>query len=302
MSAGPIFQSMRRLACFAAIADAGSVKGGATRLGLSVPVVSTALAELEEELSVMLAVRSTRKLELTNAGEEVYKHAQVMMSAADTALNVATSNRVTNGRLRITVPVELGSHWLPEYLLKFHQAFPHIELSVDADDSVIPLHSSEYDVAIHAAYKAPNAVTDGTLKKTATVLGTINLVCVSAKKPRVRWQGSTAIMNNSLIELKERGDSLSAVDKKSANAIEIRGSKLIKTNSHETALSLVRQGLGVVLVMEKSAKEDLATRRLVKVFPSCNFGHLELELKVRDSLPSPPTRAFVNFMKAQAKV
>ena len=137
MAAGPIFQSMRRLACFAAIADAGSIKGGATRLGLSVPVVSTALAELEEELSVLLAVRSTRKLELTEAGLEVYQHAQVMLSSADNALAVATSDRVTHGHLRITTPVELSSQWLPQHLHKFHEAFPGIEITIDADDTVV---------------------------------------------------------------------------------------------------------------------------------------------------------------------
>jgi len=122
MSSGPIFQSMRRLACFAAIADAGSIKGGSQRLGLSVPVVSTALAELEEELNVVLAIRSTRKLELTTAGVVVYEHAQAMLTAADAALSAGTSERVANGKLSITAPVELSSHWLPKYLYKFNQA------------------------------------------------------------------------------------------------------------------------------------------------------------------------------------
>ncbi|MEM9218503.1 MAG: LysR family transcriptional regulator [Cyanobacteria bacterium P01_F01_bin.150] len=43
------YQTLRRLAYFATIADVGSIRGAASRLGLSVPVVSTALAELEAE-------------------------------------------------------------------------------------------------------------------------------------------------------------------------------------------------------------------------------------------------------------
>lgn len=297
MSASPIFQSMRRLACFTAIADAGSIKGGASRLGLSVPVVSTALSELEEELSMVLAVRSTRKLDLTRAGEEVYQHAQAMLSAADAALSTTTTDRVTSGQLCITIPVELGSHWLPQYLLEFHQTFPGIELSVDVDDSVVALHSSEYDVAIQANYQPPNAVTQNKLVRPAIHLGTIGLNCVAAKKPRIRWQGSTAIMNTALIELKGRGDSLVAVDTRSSQTVHIRGRTTIQTNSHETALALAQAGMGAVLIMEPTTDKPVSAGSLTRVLPTYNFGHLNLELKVRDSLPSPTARAFVNFMK-----
>ena len=299
MSSGPIFQSLRRLTCFAAIADAGSIKGGAKRLGLSVSVVSTALAELEEELSVRLAVRSTRKLELTEAGSEVYEHAQAMLASADKALVVATNDRVTRGELRITIPIELSSYWLPAYLHQFYAMFPGIRLSIDAEDAVVVLHSSEYDIAIQAIYKAPHLDGDSKLKRPAIALGKINLVCVSATKPRVRWQENTAIMNTPLLEIKERGDHLIATDTKNSRTIKLRGSQLIRTNNHETALAMARQGLGAVLVMEESAREDLATRRMVRVLPSYHFGHLDLELKVRDSLPSPATRAFVNYMQTQ---
>ncbi len=299
MSSGPLFQSLRRLTCFAAIADAGSIKGGANRLGLSVPVVSTALSELEEELSVMLAVRTTRKLELTTAGEEVYENAKKMLASADSALGVINSQRVTNGELRITLPVELALHWLPSYLVKFHQAFPGIKLSVDAEDTVVPLHSSEYDIAIQANYQAPNQPTDNTLLKPAIKLGQIDLVCVAAKKPRIRWQGSTAIMNNSLLEMKQRGNSLLAVEKKSEQTVSIRGNGLIQTNNHETALALAREGLGAVMVMNVSVINDLSKKTLTRVLPTYHFGHLNLELKLRDSLPSPPARAFSNFMKTQ---
>jgi len=299
MSSGPIFQSMRRLACFAAIADAGSIKGGAQRLGLSVPVVSTALAELEEELNVMLAIRSTRKLELTTAGGVVYEHAQTMLTAADRALSAATNDRVANGELRITTPVELGSHWLPKYLLRFNQEFPRIKLTVDANDSVVALHSSEFDMAIQANHQAPTVPANIKLKRPVIALGKINLLCVATKKASVRWQENTAIMNTALLELKERGDSLTAVEKKTSQTVTIRGNHIIRTNSHETAVSMAREGMGAVLIMEETVREDLKSKRLTKLFPSYNFGHLNLELKVRDSLPSPPTRAFINFMKEQ---
>ena len=102
--------------------------------------------------------------------------------------------------------------------------------------------------------------------------------------------------------MKHRGDSLLAVEKKTSNTVHIKGSGLIKTNNHETALAFAREGLGVVMDMEPSVTQDIANKNLTRVFQTYNFGHLNHELKLRDSLPSPPARAFVNFMKSEAKV
>lgn len=296
MSSSNLFQSLRRLACFAAVADTGSVKGAANRLGLSVPVLSTALSELEDELGVKLAVRSTRTFALTRSGEQVYEHAQNMLGEADRALNMAEFGADSAGELSITVPVELGSHWLPAHLLAFRQQFPLVDLSVDTDDELVPLRTSEYDLALTAVYRPPNYVDNSPLTRSVVSLGCINLVCVATKRPKLNREQTAAIMNMPLIEMKHRGDSLAAVEKKTNRAISLQGSSVIKTNNHQTALSMALAGLGAVLVMEDSVAQDIADKRLLKVLPACDFGHLELELKQRDSLPSPATRAFTHFL------
>lgn len=297
MSSNNLFQSLRRLTCFAAIADAGSVKGGATRLGLSVPVVSTALSELEEELGVKLAVRSTRKLVLTRTGKEVHEHAQRMLEAAHLALNESEPGRDIEGELCMTLPVELASRWLPGLLREFHQRYPRIALTVDTDDSVVPLHSSEYDIAIQASYVAPTGAVDTGLRKSHVPLGRIELICVARQRLKLSWSGNSVMMNTALIEQKNRGDALIAVDNKTGQMVSLFGRSLIRTNNHESALALVKSGLGAVMLMQISVADDLANKQLVRVLPRHDFGHLRLEAKLRDSMPSPATRAFVDFLK-----
>ena len=296
MSSNNLFQSLRRLAYFAAVADTGSIKAAAERLGLSVPVMSTALSELEEELGLKLAVRSTRKFELTAAGFEVYEHAQRMLHEADQALNLAAFDASSKGELSITIPVELGSNWLPAHLLVFRQRFPNISLSIHTDDVLVPLRTSEHDLAITAVYRPPNYSSTSPLTRSVVSLGRINLVCVAAKRPRVNWQQSLALMNIPLIEMKHRGDKLHALEKKTNRAVLLKGTTVIKTNNHLTALSMALAGLGAVMVMEDSVRSSIAEKRLVRVLPGCDFGHLELELKSRDSLPSPATKAFIHFL------
>jgi len=130
-------------------------------------------------------------------------------------------------------------------------------------------------------------------------MGKISLICVADKKVRVRRHGNTVTMHTALLELKERGDSLTALNKNNDQTIHIRGNHVIRTNSHETAVSMSREGLGAVLIMEETVRRDLKSKRLTKLFPSYHFGHLELGLQLRDTLPSPPARAFINFMKKE---
>ena len=62
----------RKLSYFVTIAECGSIRGAAERLGLSVPVLSQALRELECDLDLTLAVRTTRSFALTDKGKQLH--------------------------------------------------------------------------------------------------------------------------------------------------------------------------------------------------------------------------------------
>ena len=96
MTFRPNHQTVRRLTYFLAIADAGSIRGAAQTLGLSVPVLSTALSELEAELDVTLATRNTRQFTLTSAGEGVQAAVRNMLEAAGAAIEVAQPTSKAN--------------------------------------------------------------------------------------------------------------------------------------------------------------------------------------------------------------
>lgn len=82
----------------------------------------------------------------------------------------------------------------------------------------------------------------------------------------------TSHVNKSLLEMKDRADSLLAVDKKTTQTVHFRGTGLLKTINHETAIALAREGLEVVLVMDVSAGEDLANKRLREFFQLMTSG------------------------------
>src|SRR3954453_16487449 len=62
---------LRQLRYVVAVADAGGIRKASRQLSLAQPSLSQALRELEAELGVQLIRRSTRGIELTDAGAEV---------------------------------------------------------------------------------------------------------------------------------------------------------------------------------------------------------------------------------------
>ncbi len=68
-------EQLKRYAIFAAVVEAGSMTGAAKALGMTPSAVSQHISQLESLLGLTLLHRSTRRLNLTEAGEVVWQGA-----------------------------------------------------------------------------------------------------------------------------------------------------------------------------------------------------------------------------------
>jgi DNA-binding transcriptional LysR family regulator len=94
---------------FVTVVDCGTQSAAAEKLDLSRPVVSRLLAELEAWAGARLLHRTTRKLSLTAAGNEILPRCrQVLELAADMRAAVAAPQNAPQGLLRIAVSTSFG--------------------------------------------------------------------------------------------------------------------------------------------------------------------------------------------------
>ena len=289
------YQTLRRLAYFEAIAQAGSIRGASQRLGLSVPVLSSALSELEEELKVTLAVRSTRSLELTSAGKQVYHDASRMIEAAQSALAHSGEDQFLTGTIGVTLPAELALHWLPQHVSTFRSRCPDVILSVDANDRVVDLNSSAYDIAVRTAYRP---VRPEAGDQDAALFGWLDLVMVAREAPTIRpLEGDFEFAVESTFMVGPGGsDWIAAYRAKSTSPVMLHPSNLMMVADRETAIAFVKQGLGCALVTELSVRDDLEAGRLVRVHSDMSFGGITLKTVMRDKLPSPAAKLFQSIL------
>ncbi|MEO0976703.1 MAG: LysR family transcriptional regulator [Pseudomonadota bacterium] len=286
----PSAQTLRRMTYFAAIADAASIRGAAEQLGVSVPVVSEALSDLEEELGVTLAVRTTRKLELTQTGAAFSVAVTRMLSAAREALDTVAPGRPVSGKISITLPVELAAHWLPERMAVFQQMHPGVAFRIEASDLVTGLKGSSFDMAVRAAYVPPGTGEEG--------FENLPLVAVARAVPDIRCEaGSRRVL--ALPFLKAYGvERIDIADAETRQVFQLVSETAIEINNRDAAIAMARKGLGFALVTQAAVRDDLNTGTLVNILPGADFGQVSLRCLMRDRLPSPAAEAFRDFLLA----
>lgn len=137
------------LTVFHAIAAEGSITGAARRLELGVPAISKSLKALEASAGLPLFHRTTRRLEITEAGQMLRERTQEAVRQLDYAFeSVQDLGQSPSGKVRITT-ARFAYQWaLRPLLAAFHAAYPHIQLEISVADGTIDMIAQGFDLGI----------------------------------------------------------------------------------------------------------------------------------------------------------
>lgn len=124
--------SLRQLEFFVAVADAGSLSGGAERCGASQAGVSLAVRDLERHLGVQLLTRRrARGAVLTEAGTRVLLDARRLLGSADDLQTIASATTTEiSGTLAVGCYVTLAPFLIPPVLDDFAKRHPTLDVRV----------------------------------------------------------------------------------------------------------------------------------------------------------------------------
>ena len=138
------------LPVFVAVANAGSFTAAARELGLGKSVVSQHLRTLEQHCGLRLIERTTRRLRLTQAGEQVLDAAkEVMASVRSLEQLVEGQHAQPTGTLRVTMPLDPGlSAVVGPVAARLMKQHPSLKVDLQFDDAVHDLVGEGLDVAL----------------------------------------------------------------------------------------------------------------------------------------------------------
>ncbi|MVU81199.1 LysR family transcriptional regulator [Nocardia sp. ET3-3] len=118
---------LRKLRYFAAVAEHRHFGRAAEKLFIAQPVLSRQIKAFEQELDCVLLVRTTRNVELTAAGRQLYEEALGILAAVDAAIERV--HDVDRGTRRLVVAFSVGLH-VSEAIREFAVRHPEVEIDV----------------------------------------------------------------------------------------------------------------------------------------------------------------------------
>lgn len=142
-------ENYNELYLFVQVVREGSFTAAAARLGLAQSGVSRSIRELEERLGVQLLVRTTRKLSLTQAGEQLYQTAESGFDALDSGLATLAYYRQTpSGTVRINASQHAIDKCLLPKLAVFKQRYPDIRLELMNESRFVDIIEERFDAGV----------------------------------------------------------------------------------------------------------------------------------------------------------
>ena len=145
---------------FRQVVDSGSFALAGQQLGISPPMVSKHVAQLEKRLGARLLNRSSRHLSLTEAGQRWYAQSIQALEMLDAAAQeIGQHNQAPRGQLKVSAPVWCATPRMAQILAGYRARYPDVLVDIHLDNHKIDLATGGYDMALRAATEpAPHLI------------------------------------------------------------------------------------------------------------------------------------------------
>jgi len=136
---------------FTAVVRYNGFSAAARATGIEKTRLSRRVAELERRVGARLLQRSTRKLALTDAGEQFFARCSAAVEGAQAAYDsLARLQTEPSGIVRLSCPVVLAQSYLAPILPAFLEAHPKVRVVIEATNSTTDLIEERFDLALRA--------------------------------------------------------------------------------------------------------------------------------------------------------
>ena len=138
-----------QLRIFQSIAREGSITAAARKLEITPPSVSKALKQLEQHIGHPLFVRTTRRIELTDAGQQLLEQTTAAVDSLEKSLeNIRDQSQEPSGLVRITLSRFAYLLILKPVMAAFCQQFPGVQLEISVYDGTVKIIDDRFDLGI----------------------------------------------------------------------------------------------------------------------------------------------------------
>jgi DNA-binding transcriptional LysR family regulator len=292
-------ETLSNLEAFVRSAECGSFSGAARRLALTPAAVSRSVAMLERNLGVRLFHRSTRKLRLTEAGENFLASIGGPLDQLQGAIAaIGADGPAPAGTLKLSMPPSFGAAHVLPLLPGFLARYPLIRAEWHFENRVVDLVAEGYDAAIGGAIeRAPGTV--------ARTLAPLHIVAVASPA----YMAGRRIPTNPAGLAGFDGIAMRVLRTGRIRRFTLRnraGLEMAPALNETVVLSepiaireAARLGLGIAFLAVAEVLSDLEDGRLIRLLPDwyADNGGISVYYASRSFLPAK-TRVFIDWIDA----
>ncbi len=282
------------LRVFRDVVESGSFTAAAERLGISAPMASKHVAQLEKSLGARLLHRSSRHLSLTEAGEAWYEQSRRALDLLDAAeAAIGRKNEAPRGQLKVSAPVWCATPRFARVLADYRARFPEVLVDMHLENRKVDLNADGYDLALRATQEPSPALIARPLCRLQFHLVATPGYVARAGVPAVPADlAKLGAIVPSYVNLE--GLSLKGPGGRQA---PLRLQPVMKSDDTNLTLHAVRAGMGMSFLPEWLVDEDLAHARLVKLVPDHAAPPVTLfAVYTSRQYMAPKLRSFIDFL------
>lgn len=289
---------LNEIKVFIEVVRKGSFSQAAKKLRMPNSTVSSKISSLELRLGTTLIQRTTRKLNVTLAGEAYFKRCVQGLEEIIAAENeVASTQAEPSGVLRLTAPVDLGSKLLPGIVSRYLAKYRNARVELIFADRNVDLIGEGIDLAIRT----------GNLNDSSLIARKIGIThyALFASPKYLKVKGALVhpreLNRHICLTFSPTGmDEWSLVNSKSSIRVPIVG-RVIASN-FTVLKNLALMGDGIVYLPSFLLQEELAAGKLVQILPEWSSDQNPVQFVYPNHrFVTPKVNAFISIAMVELK-
>ncbi|MDB5528431.1 MAG: LysR family transcriptional regulator [Devosia sp.] len=257
---------LETLMTFAAVAEAGSFSGVAKAQGIAVSTITRRIELLEGELQARLFNRSSRRLTLTDAGQQFLPRAlHILAEMADARDGLAALDGEPRGVLTVTAPAMFGRQHVAPAVISFLKQYPLLEVELHTGDEIVDLSEHRVDVAIRLGVLPDSDLVATSIAPVRRMLCASPDYLASAGRP----EQVTDLLNHQCLTVASQRNPtgwwiFSGVNRE--QALSVHGS--FRSDDTGALIQAAVAGLGIVHFASWLVSDAIAAGQLVEILPN----------------------------------
>jgi LysR family transcriptional activator of dmlA len=253
------------LRVFVTVARQGSFSGAAQALGMSAAYVSKRIGVLEDALGVRLFQRTTRRIVITEDGEQAFTRAQAILESLEDLIDEASERRrAPSGQLRVCSSFGFGRNVVAPAIARLARAYPALQIRFEVFDRLVDPVAEGFDLDVRIGDEIAPQLIARRLMVNHRILCAAPGYLAQHGAPRTLQD----LAGHQCLVIKERDHPFGVWRLRAKSGDEtVKVSGALSTNHGEVALRWALDGAGIVLRSRWHAQPLLDTGRLVQILP-----------------------------------